>query len=472
MKSLTSRRAALVVLAFVGSFGGAAADDLRTVPQARSDVLMSFSPVVKKAQPSVVNVYASRTDRQARNPLFDDPVFQQFFGGGRSTPRPGGPTAQSLGSGVIVDSSGLVVTNYHVIDTMTDVKVALSDKREVAADIVLRDKRTDLAILKLKTGGPFQSMDLGDSDALEVGDLVLAIGDPFGVGQTVTQGIVSGLARTQVGGSDYQFFVQTDAAINPGNSGGALVDMHGRLIGINSAIYSQSGGSVGIGFAIPVNLVKTVIESAKAGAHDVRRPWLGATLQVMSRDIADTLGLDRPTGALVASVLDDGPAKDAGLRSGDIVMAVDGQSIDDPDGFGYRFATKAIGSVTSLTVSRGGKTIIVPIKLTTAPEVPPREVIKLKNRSPFSGATVVNFSPAVAEELSIQGVHDGVVVADVDPGSNAAEAGLAKGDVILGLENDQITSTKQLERATNLNRSYYHLTLSRGGQVVQTEIGG
>ncbi len=446
------------------------AEDIHEVPQARSEVVLSFSPVVKKVQPAVVNVYASRTERQARNPLFDDPVFRQFFGN-RDVPRPGGPTAQSLGSGVIVDPSGLVVTNYHVIDKMTEVKVALSDKREIEADIVLRDRRTDLAVLKLEGNGPFPVMELGDSDGLEVGDLVLAIGDPFGVGQTVTQGIVSGLARTQVGGSDYQFFIQTDAAINPGNSGGALADMHARLVGINSAIYSQSGGSIGIGFAIPVNLVKTVIQSAKNGRPDVQRPWLGATLQAMSGEIAGTLGLDRPGGALVASVLDRGPAKDAGLKSSDIITAVDGQAVDDPDGFGYRFATKPIGSVANLTVSRAGKSVTLPVKLITAPEVPPREPVKLRNRSPFSGATIVNVSPAVAEEMSIQGVHDGVAVSDVDQSSNAAEAGLEKGDVILSLDNERIASTKQMQRLTDAAHSYYRLTLSRGGRLVETDIG-
>ena len=205
----------------------------RVAPVDRAAVQQSFSPVVKRVAPGVVNVYASRIERQARNPLFDDPIFRQFFGGG---PQQRSPTSQSLGSGVIVDPSGLVVTNHHVIENMTDVKVALADKREYEAEIILRDPRTDLAVLRLKNGGGFPSLELGDSDALEVGDLVLAIGNPFGVGQTVTQGIVSALARTQVGITDYGFFIQTDAAINPGNSGGALVDMNGRLAGINSAI--------------------------------------------------------------------------------------------------------------------------------------------------------------------------------------------------------------------------------------------
>ncbi|MGB7367906.1 MAG: trypsin-like peptidase domain-containing protein, partial [Methylovirgula sp.] len=225
-------RAALVFLTLALPPAGAQAAE-RAVPQSRAEVTLSFAPVVKKAAPAVVNVYASRTDRTPRNALFEDPIFRHFFGDSPEL-RPGGPTAQSLGSGVLVDPSGLVVTNYHVIQGMTDVRVALSDRREFEADIVLRDQRTDLAVLRLKGGGPFPYMEFDDSDALEVGDIVLAIGDPFGVGETVTQGIVSALARTEEGISNYGFFIQTDAAINPGNSGGALIDMDGRLVGINS----------------------------------------------------------------------------------------------------------------------------------------------------------------------------------------------------------------------------------------------
>jgi hypothetical protein len=227
--------------------------------------------------PAVVNVYASRVERRQANPLFDDPFFQRFFG-----QRPGGQTSRSLGSGVIVEASGLVVTNNHVIEGMTNVKVALADRREFDAEIVLRDPRTDLAVLRIKGGKDFTAIELGDSDALEIGDIVLAIGNPFGVGQTVTQGIVSALARTQTGISDYGFFIQTDAAINPGNSGGALVDMSGRIIGVNSAIYSRSGGSVGIGFAIPANMVRVVVANARGGRALVRRPWLGAGLQAVA----------------------------------------------------------------------------------------------------------------------------------------------------------------------------------------------
>ncbi len=334
-------------------FAASAAADERIVPANPAQVHLSFAPIVAKVRPSVVNVYASRVETMPRNPLFDDPFFRHFFG--EQPQEQNRRVAQSLGSGVIVDASGLVVTNHHVIEGMTEVKVALADKREYEAQIVLRDPRTDLAVLKLKGGESFPAIELGDSDAIEVGDFVIAIGNPFGVGQSVTQGIVSALARTQVGVSDFGFFIQTDAAINPGNSGGALVDTWGRLVGVNSAIYSRSGGSMGIGFAIPVNMVKSVIVTAKAGGAVVKRPFLGAKLQDVTKDIADSLGLDRPVGAAVASVAKGTPAADAGLRRGDVIVAVDGLPVDDAAGVDFRIGVKPIGGVASLSVLRGGK---------------------------------------------------------------------------------------------------------------------
>jgi len=440
----------------------------RQVPDSRQQVVLSYAPVVKRVIPAVVNVYASRTDKRPQNPLFDDPFFRQFFG---QNGRP--QTQQSLGSGVIVDPTGLVVTNNHVIDGMTDVKVALSDRREFEAEIILRDPRTDLAILRLKGGKDFPALEVGDSDALEVGDVVLAIGNPFGVGQTVTQGIVSALARTQVGISDYGFFIQTDAAINPGNSGGALVDMNGRLTGINSAIYSRSGGSVGIGFAIPVNMVKVVVATAKGGGRQVRRPWLGATLQSVSREIADSIGLDRPAGALVADVIEKSAAEHAGLKRGDVITAVDGQAVEDPESLGFRLGTKAIGGMAGLSVLRGGKPIMLPLKLQVAPETPPREEIKISSgRSPFIGATFVNYSPAVAEEYSVEQVREGVVVVDVADGSNAQALGLQKGDVIVSINDAKIARTKDMEQATSQRRLFWQITIGRGGQLFTTVING
>jgi len=284
----------LACCAVISALASAApAQDVR-VPSSAGEIRLSFAPVVKRITPAVVNVYAARVVEN-RMPLFDDPIFRRFFGGGGGGPRE--QVQRSLGSGVIVDASGLVVTNNHVIENADQIKVSLADKREFDADLILKDARSDLAVLRLKDGRErFTAVDLADSDALQVGDMVLAIGNPFGVGQTVTHGIVSALARTQVGITDYQFFIQTDAAINPGNSGGALVDLAGRLVGINTAIFSRSGGSQGIGFAIPANMVRAVIASAKGGATVVRRPWLGAKLQAVTPEIADSLSLKRRPG--------------------------------------------------------------------------------------------------------------------------------------------------------------------------------
>src|SRR4030081_3345900 len=332
----------------------------RRVPASPTDIRLSYAPIVQRVQPAVVNVYAAKMV-QNRNPLLDDLLFGRFFGVPGQQPE---QMQRSLGSGVMVDPSGLVVTNNHVIEGADQVKVSLSDKREFEAEIVLKDSRTDLAVLRLKdTKEKFPTLDFSNSDELLVGDVVLSIGNPFGVGQTVTHGIISALARTQVGITDYQFFIQTDAAINPGNSGGALVDLNGRLVGINTAIFSRSGGSQGIGFAIPVNMVRGVISSAQGGSSVVRRPWLGAKLQAVTREIAEGLGLKRPAGARVASVTPKSPAARAGLKTGDLVVAVDGQPVDDPNAFDYRFATKPLGGRAQICLLRGGKKVQLTVPL-------------------------------------------------------------------------------------------------------------
>jgi Do/DeqQ family serine protease len=440
----------------------------RAVPQSRTEVTLSFAPVVKKAAPAVVNVYASRTERTPRNPLFDDPIFRHFFGDSPQM-RPGGATTQSLGSGVLVDSSGLVVTNYHVVNGMTDVKVALADRREFEAEIVLRDQRTDLAVLRLKDKGPFPVMEFGDSDSLEVGDIVLAIGDPFGVGETVTQGIVSALARTEEG--NYGFFIQTDAAINPGNSGGALVDMNGKLVGINSAIVSQTGSSVGIGLAIPANMVKIVVTTALNGGKEVKRPWLGAGLQSVTKEIAETLGLDIPAGVLVTDVTAKSPAEDAGLQHGDLITGIDAQPVVDVEAFTYRFATKPLGSTASLALIRNGKPLTLTVKLVTAPETP-RDPIKIQGDSPFAGATVINLSPAVADEFSLETTKEGVIVSDVDDDSHAAALNLQKGDIVLAVNDAKIKTTRDLEKATSEQRDFWKISIGRGNQIITTVVGG
>ncbi len=441
------------------------------VPTSRPAMQQSFSPVVKATAPSVVNVYGTRQEQRGQNPFQDDPFFRRFFGD-RGFGVPQERVQQSLGSGVIVDASGLVMTNHHVIEGMSEVKVSLADKREFEATIILRDPRTDLAVLRLKGAPSLPALPLGDADALEVGDIVLAVGNPFGVGQTVTQGIVSALARTQVGVGDFQSFIQTDAAINPGNSGGALVDMSGKLVGINTAIFSKSGGSHGIGFAIPSSMVRVVMESAKAGSKLVRRPWFGARVQAITADMVDGLGLERPAGVLVARLDDKGPASDAGLKRSDVILSVDGVNVDDPEAFGYRFATRTLGGVASLGVSRAGKRIIVPVKLVGAPESRPRDVLTIKGRNPMTGLTLWNLSPAAAEELAIDLSNDGVVVAEVDPRSTAAQIGFKKGDILLAIGTEKIENTKELDKLTAERKRVWEITISRDGQVFTQVFGG
>jgi Do/DeqQ family serine protease len=466
MRPKTSLTAIVLAAIAMAALSPASAQE-RRVPTI-NELRLSYAPVVQHVAPAVVNVYAAKTV-QTRNPLFDDPIFRQFFGmqGG------GGLQVQrSLGSGVIVDSSGLVVTNVHVIEGADEVKVSLADKREFEAVIVLKDKRSDLAVLRLKDAHEnFPTLDFANSDALEVGDVVLAVGNPFGVGQTVTHGIVSALARTQVGITDYQFFIQTDAAINPGNSGGALVDLTGRLVGINTAIFSRSGGSQGVGFAIPANMVRVVVASAKSGGDAVKRPWLGAKLQAVTPDIADSMGLKRPAGALVASVTSGSPAARAGLKAGDVITLVDSQSVDDVNAFEYRFATQPLGGNANLGVLRGGRELTVSVALQTAPETA-RDEITIRSRSPFSGAKVANLSPALADELQLQNADEGVVIVDVDSGSYASNLGFQRGDVILSVNAEKIAKTRDLERATGTPSRSWQIVIRRGGQQISAVFNG
>jgi len=440
----------------------------RRVPSSPAELRLSYAPIVQRVQPAVVNVYAAKIV-QNRNPFLDDPIFRRFFG------LQGGPQEQmqrSLGSGVMVDPSGLVVTNVHVIEGADQVKVSLADKREFEAEIILKDPRSDLAVLKLKNvHEKFPTLDFANSDELMVGDVVLAIGNPFGVGQTVTHGIISALARTQVGITDYQFFIQTDAAINPGNSGGALVDMTGRLAGINTAIYSRSGGSQGIGFAIPANMVRVVVASAKSGGKAVKRPWLGAKLQAVTPEIAESLGMRSPTGALVANVVPNSPAARAGLKASDLITTVDGQPVEDPNAFDYRFATHPLGGTSEVDIQRGGKLVRLAVPLETAPDVG-RNEIALTSRSPFQGAKVANISPAVADELHLDADTEGVVVTEIADDSTAANVGFQKGDIIRSVNNTKVAKTSDLEKATSQSSRLWRITLVRGGQQINVTLGG
>jgi Do/DeqQ family serine protease len=452
---------------------GTAVEAQRAVPESAAGLKQSFAPVVKRAAPAVVNVYVRHRVEQMVSPFFDDPFFGRLFGERFGIPRE--RIQNSLGSGVLVGTDGVVVTNNHVIKGSGEAKitVALADGREFPAKLVLKDEQTDLAVLRLDAEGvEFPSIEFSDSDSLEVGDIVLAIGDPFGVGQTVTSGIVSALARTQVGISDYQFFIQTDAAINPGNSGGALVDMDGRLAGINTAIFSKSGGSHGIGFAIPSNMVRLVVQSALKGGK-VQRPWLGASLQTITPDIADSLGLATPSGALVATVHAKGPAAKAGLRAGDVVVSVDGKKVQSPQGFQYRFVTQGIGGAAELGVLRKGQAVKTTITLVAPIEDPPRDVRDLAGRHPLTGCKVANLSPAVAQEVGMDDdSRGGVIVLEVTAKTPAARLGVKRGDVVVAVNNEKVKSVGQLLSILEAGGGGWRLSVERGGKVFNLAIQG
>ncbi|MEM7300299.1 MAG: DegQ family serine endoprotease [Pseudomonadota bacterium] len=438
----------------------------KVVPQSRQEVMLSYAPLVKRVSPAVVNVYAARKVRDAVSPFRGDPFFEHFFGP-KAFGRPRQRVSRSLGSGVIVEENGLVVTNHHVIKGADKVKVALADGREFDAKILLIDEKSDLAVMRIKPDEKLASLPLGNSDRVEVGDIVLAIGNPFGVGQTVTNGIISALARNRVKITDFGFFIQTDAAINPGNSGGALIDMQGRLIGINTAIFSRSGGSNGIGFAVPANMVNAVIRSANAGSSRLQRPWIGASFQSVTADIADSLGLDRPRGALIAGVIGDGPAEQAGLSVGDIILKIDGFDIEHVNALGYRLTTAGIGKTIAVEVLSRGKTISTELTLAKAPETTPRNVRQIDGSSPFTGARVANLSPALAQELDFDANVRGVIVLSVARGSSAERFDIRPRDVIVEINREKVQNVRQLARISNESARLWRYIILRKGQYIR-----
>ncbi|MCR9266075.1 MAG: Do family serine endopeptidase [Alphaproteobacteria bacterium] len=407
----------------------------RIVPDSRAEVQLSFAPIVRDVTPAVVNVYSRRVV-QNQHPFANDPFFSRMF---RSQPQ----EQNSLGSGVIVDPSGVIVTNNHVVANATELRVVLADRREYEAEILLTDETTDLAVLRVETDEPLPVLNYDMSGDIEVGDLVLAIGNPFGVGQTVTSGIVSALARTDVGRSDFGSFIQTDAAINPGNSGGALVDMDGELVGVNTMIFSRSGGSNGIGFAIPVEMVRRVVDTA-LGEGELIRPWLGARLQPVDSDLAQALGLDRPRGALVGEVYPDAAADDAGLRQGDVILAIDGRDINDESGARFRLATRAAGDEARFTVLRGSRELDLDVFVEAAPGNSEPVPFEAEGRNPFNGAGLVQMSPAFNERVGLDPFLDGVIVSGAARRSIAARFGFRPGDVVVEVMGEPVRTMDDL----------------------------
>ena len=449
----------------------------RMIPDSRMQMTLSFAPLVKQVSDSVVNIYAKRV-LESRAPLFRDPFFQRFFGNrlGPSRRR----VENSLGSGVIVDPSGLIITNYHVIEGAREIQVGLRDGRTFAARILLRDQKLDLAILQSE-GAPrdLKPALLGRSEDLLVGDLVLAIGNPFGVGQTVTVGIVSGLARSGVGVSDFQSFIQTDAAINPGNSGGALVSMNGVVIGINTAIFSRSGGSQGIGFAVPSDIARLAVEAAREG-REIRRPWLGFSGDKIERDVMEALGLEQAQGVIVASIHPQSAGQRIGLRKGDIILSVGdpaadqgkkapvkGKALVDMEELRYHALIAGVDGILPLHILRKNQRLVLSFPLEEPPQIPPRNPVTIET-GPFAGAVVVNLSPAVIESLNLDSAaiqKTGVAIESFTNRAQANRLGFKKGDIILSYNGQDVQTTNQLADLTRQDtRQKYQVIIERDGQ--------
>lgn len=442
------------------------------MPHSDTQMQLSFSPVVKQVSPAVVNIYTSRiVSQRAQHPFMNDPFFGHFFNrpgfGGRMRKR----VENSLGSGVIVEPDGLVVTNAHVIDSADEITVVLSDGREFEAKLALEDEASDLALLRIeaKDGERLPYISLKSSESLEVGDIVLAIGNPFGVGQTVTSGIVSAQGRSSLNINDFNFFIQTDAAINPGNSGGPLVALDGGVVGINTAIYSRDGGSLGLGFAVPAEMVATVIAAEKAGRtgeQGVERAWLGVRAQNVTSDIADSLGLDKPLGILIASLHDASPLKKAGMAQGDVIVSVGGKAVKTAPEMRFRTATVPIGGKLDFTYTRQGHARTVQVEMMAPPEEPPRETVTVNGNTPLDGASFSNINPALETELDLR-VNEGVVVSDIKRGS-AAQRVVREGDVILEINGKKIKDTGDIERAVKRgDRGGFSLVFNRNGRTQQ-----
>lgn len=420
----------LIVLALLASSLSA-----QQVPQSAPQMQLSFVPLVKQAAPAVVNIYAKIMTEPRSTPLQSDPFFERFF----RDPFSEKPRVQnSLGSGVILSADGIVVSNYHVVGMATEIRVVLNDRREYSAQVLLGDAEADLAILKIDTQERLPFLELRDSETVEVGELALAIGNPFGVGQTVSSGIVSGLARSGAGGgnSGLGYFLQTDAPINPGNSGGALIDMAGRLVGINTSILTRSGGSNGIGFAIPADLVAAFVAQARAGAAAFARPWAGINGQPVDSDMAGPLGLDRPEGIIVSGLHEASPFRQAGLKVGDVITHVGGQPVHTPNEMVYRMSVAGLGRTATVGLLRDGAEQQVEVALIAAPDVPTRDVATLDARSIMPDLKLARINPAVIAEMNLPLEVTGVVV--LDAGRFGPRVGVRPGDVILAINGVEV----------------------------------
>ena len=413
------------------------------LPTSQAEIQMSFAPLVREAAPAVVNIYARRVVAVRESPFAGDPFFEGLFRD-FGTVRP--QVQNSLGSGVILSADGLVVSNYHVVGEATDIRVVMADRREYSATVILGDEESDLALLRLDGAADLPALALRDSDGVEVGELVLAIGNPFGVGQTVSSGIVSGLARSgTAAGTGRGYFIQTDAAINPGNSGGALIDINGDLIGVNTSILTRSGGSNGIGFAIPANLIARFVEQAREGRTRFERPWAGMSGQSVDADIAASLGADWPEGILISGLHPASPFAAAGLVPGDVILSVDGHPVNTPAEMVFRMTVTGLGSRATVSYRRDGAVAEVAVDLLAAPDTPPRDRREMAETTPLPGLAVLNVNPSVLAEYNLPLSVEGVVVEN--PGRVGARFGVQPGDVILSINDQPITATAEVADA-------------------------
>lgn len=432
------------------------------VPQSQTEISMGFAPLVKEAAPAVVNIFAKQIVQARQSPFTGDPFFDELF---RSFGTPQPRVENSLGSGVILSEDGIVVSNYHVVGMSTDIRVHLNDRREYTAEVLLADEASDLAILQLKDAEGLPFLEFRDSDHVDVGELVMAIGNPFGVGQTVTSGIVSGLARSGVAtGNARGYFIQTDAAINPGNSGGALIDINGDLIGINTSILTRSGGSNGIGFAIPANLVAQFVDQARAGFDDFQRPWAGMFGQPVDADMAEGLGLDRAGGIVVSELHDMSPFLAAGVEAGDVIVALDGQPVNTPAEMIFRMSVAGLGSDVAVETLRDGDVVTRSVKMDVAPDVPGRDTIETGRKSAIPGMVISNINPAVLGEYGLPLSLEGVMVEN--PGEIGARLGIGPGDVLRVIDGTEILTTKDADKALRDARKRLTLEVQRGTQRV------
>jgi serine protease Do len=422
------------------------------LPVSLGNFANGFSAVIKPALPAVVNIRTSKMVKAQANqvsPFFNDPMFRQFFGDQFGGGKPHAEREQALGSGVIVTADGTILTNNHVIDGASDIKVYLSDKREFKAKLVGADPKTDIAVLKIDAGG-LPTLPLGDSSQLNVGDLIFAIGDPFGIGETATMGIVSATGRGQLGIEDYENFIQTDAAINPGNSGGAMIDIHGNLVGVNTAILSHgSGGNEGVGFAIPMSMAKPVMDQILAHGKVVRG-YLGVHIQDLSPEIAKAFNYNLSGGALIGDVSPNTPASKAGLQKGDVIVKLDGQPVSDYVDLRLRISQMAPGTSVKLDVWRDGKTQDYTVALGELPEkAEAEESSDTESGGGLEGVEVDELTPEIAQQLNLGAGAHGVVVTSVDPSSPAAAAqpAIGRGDVIAEINHKPIRSVSDYKQA-------------------------